>query len=135
MTRTRSSRQERRLDRVFHCLSDPARRRIIALLREAGELKVGEIGQAFSMTQNGVSKHLKVLEGADLVLRRVEGRVHWIRVNWSSLQPAYAWLHFHHHFWSERLNALVDYARSGELDSATKKPGSRHAPGSKKGNS
>jgi DNA-binding transcriptional ArsR family regulator len=95
---------------VFHCLGDPARRKIVALLREAGELKVSDVGKAFSMTQNGVSKHVKVLEQAELVKRRVEGRVHWISVNWAALQPAYEWLHFHHHFWSERLDALVDYA-------------------------
>ena len=103
--------KERQLDGVFHCLADPARRKIIALLREAGELTVGQLGKAFSMTQNGVSKHLKVLEDAGLVVRRVEGREHWISVSWSALQPAYEWLHFHHHFWSERLDALVDYAK------------------------
>jgi DNA-binding transcriptional ArsR family regulator len=108
------ARAEKLLDRVFHCLSDPARRKILALLREAGELKVGEIGKAFAMTQNGVSKHLKVLEDAGLVTRRVDGRVHWISVNWPALQPAYSWLHFHHHFWSERLEALVDYSKKAK---------------------
>ncbi len=104
-------RAEQKLDRVFHCLADPARRKMIALLREAGELTVGQVGKAFSMTQNGVSKHLKVLEDAGLIIRRIDGREHWISVDWSSLQPAYAWLHFHHHFWSERLDALVDYTK------------------------
>lgn len=106
------ARKERELSRVFHALGDPARRKILALLREAGELRVGELGEAFSMSQNGVSKHLKVLEAAGLLNRRVEGRVHWISVNWAALQPAYAYLHFHHHFWSERLDAFVDYASS-----------------------
>ena len=41
------------------------------------------------MTQNGVSKHVKVLEDAGLVVRRVEGREHWISVGWPALQPAY----------------------------------------------
>jgi DNA-binding transcriptional ArsR family regulator len=108
-------RDEQHLDRVFHCLSDPARRKILALLREAGELSVGDVGKAFSMTQNGVSKHLKVLEGAGLVRRRVDGRVHWISVNWEALSPAYSWLHFHRHFWDERLEAFVDYAARGGL--------------------
>jgi DNA-binding transcriptional ArsR family regulator len=103
---------EQNLDRVFHCLADPARRKIIALLREAGELKVSDVGQAFSMTQNGVSKHVKVLEDAGLVKRRVEGRVHYLSVSWQALQPAYAYLHVHHHFWNERLDALIDYTRN-----------------------
>ena len=96
---------------MFHGLADPARRKIIALLRESGELPVGVIGRAFAMTQNGVSKHVKVLEAAGLVRRRIEGRVHWISVDWSALQAAYEFLHAHHHFWSTRLDALVDYTR------------------------
>jgi DNA-binding transcriptional ArsR family regulator len=114
--------QQARLDRVFHSLADPSRRRIIALLREAGEMKVGDIAVAFDMSLNGVSKHLKVLEGAELITRRVEGREHWLSVNWSSLQPAYEWLHFHHHFWSERLDALVDYARQTKRGQTKRKP-------------
>src|SRR5437660_2058995 len=104
-----NAREEERLSRVFHCLADPARRKIIALLRESGELQIGVIGQAFAMTQNGVSKHVKVLEAAGLVRRRIEGRVHWISVDWSALQVAYEFLHAHHHFCSTRLDALVDY--------------------------
>jgi DNA-binding transcriptional ArsR family regulator len=104
--------EEQRLSRVFHALADPARRRIIALLREAGELPVGVVAEAFSMTLNGVSKHVKVLEHAGVVRRRIEGRVHWISVDWSALQVAYEFLHAHHHFWSTRLDALVDYART-----------------------
>jgi DNA-binding transcriptional ArsR family regulator len=109
--RRSNGRDEPELDRVFHALADPARRRIIVLLREAGELKVGDVGKAFAMTQNGVSKHVKVLEEAGLVERRVDGREHWISVSWSALQPAYEWLHFHQHFWSSRLDALVDYTK------------------------
>jgi DNA-binding transcriptional ArsR family regulator len=108
----KKGKDEANLDAVFHALADPARRKILALLREAGELKVSDVGQAFAMTQNGVSKHVKVLEGAGLVARRIDGRAHWISVRWSALQPAYAYLHFHQHFWSERLDALVDYVRA-----------------------
>ena len=100
------------MNRVFHSLADPARRKIIALLRESGELPVGVVGRAFAMTQNGVSKHIKVLEDAGLVRRRIAGRVHWISVDWSALQAAYEFLHAHQHFWSTRLDALVDYTRS-----------------------
>jgi len=114
------AREERELNRVFQALASPDRRRILALLREGGELKVGEVGKAFSMTQNGVSKHLKVLEAAGLVKRRVEGRVHWISVNLALLEPARAWLDSHYHFWNQRLEAFGDYikprAQGGEED-------------------
>jgi DNA-binding transcriptional ArsR family regulator len=109
---TTGTKREERISRVFHALADPARRRIIALLRESGELPVGVVAEAFDMTLNGVSKHVKVLESAGVVRRRVEGRVHWISVDWSALQVAYEFLHAHHHFWSTRLDALVDYAQS-----------------------
>ena len=99
------------LDRVFQALSDPSRRQIVELLREAGRLKVGDIAQAFDVSLNAVSKHLKVLEGAGLVRREILGREHWIEVRWAGLQPAYEWLHFYHHFWSSRLDSLVDYVR------------------------
>lgn len=104
--------QEQILDQVFHCLADPSRRKMIALLREADRLRVGDIAAAFDMTLNGVSKHLKALEQANLVVRHVEGREHWLSVNWRALAPAYEFLHFHHHFWSQRLDALVDYTKS-----------------------
>ena len=116
---TTGIRGEERLSRVFQALADPARRKIIALLRESGELPVGVVADAFAMTLNGVSKHVKVLERAGVVRRRVEGRVHWISIDWSALQAAYEILHAHHHFWSTRLDALVDYAKSKE--SSTKR--------------
>ena len=110
------------LDGVFHSLSDPSRRRILALLRESSELSVGDIAKAFDMSLNGVSKHLKVLEASGLLLRRVEGRVHYLRVNWAALQPAYKFLHFYQHFWSERLDGLVEYAKEKQTDINVKKP-------------
>jgi len=39
----------------------------------------------------------------------VDGRTHWLRPRWEGMQPPYEWLHFHHHFWSRRVDALVDY--------------------------
>ena len=109
--RREGKKQEERLNAVFHALADPSRRRIVELLRVSGELKVGDIAQTFKMSLNGVSKHLKVLEAAGLVSRRVEGRAHWLRVEWPALQQPYEWLHFYQHYWSGRLDALVDYVK------------------------
>lgn len=97
------------LDKVFHALADPSRRKLLALLRETQELSVGDLAAAFDISLNGVSKHIKVLERASLVQRRVDGRVHYLRVNWHALQPAYGFLHFYQHFWNQRLDKLVDY--------------------------
>ena len=110
--RREGKKQEALLDAVFGALSDPSRRRIVELLRVSGELKVGDIAQTFKMSLNGVSKHLKVLEAAGLVSRRIDGRVHWLSVEWPALQQPYEWLHFYQHYWTGRLDALVDYVKN-----------------------
>jgi DNA-binding transcriptional ArsR family regulator len=60
------------LDSTFFALADPTRRAILARLA-MGEATVMELARPFDMTQPAVSRHLKVLEGAGLILRRVEG--------------------------------------------------------------
>ena len=60
------------LDAAFSALADPTRRAILARLA-LGEATVMELAQPFEMSQPAVSRHLKVLEGAGLIVRRVEG--------------------------------------------------------------
>lgn len=117
----RDAEKEEALSRIFKVLADPSRRRILELLREAEELRVSDLAEAFSMSLNGVSKHVKVLEAAGLVTRRVDGREHFLRVDWSALQQPYEWLHFYHHFWSARLDALVDYTSQSKQKQEQKK--------------
>jgi DNA-binding transcriptional ArsR family regulator len=60
------------LDATFAALADPTRRAILARLAR-GEATVMELAKPFEMTQPAISQHLKVLEDAGLILRRVEG--------------------------------------------------------------
>ncbi|HEU4378341.1 MAG TPA: metalloregulator ArsR/SmtB family transcription factor [Hyphomicrobiaceae bacterium] len=60
------------LDAAFSALADPTRRAILARLA-LGEATVMELAQPFEMTQPAISRHLKVLESAGLIIRRVEG--------------------------------------------------------------
>jgi DNA-binding transcriptional ArsR family regulator len=60
------------LDVAFSALSDPTRRAILARLA-LGETTVMELAEPFEMTQPAISRHLKVLESAGLIVRRVEG--------------------------------------------------------------
>lgn len=60
------------LDAAFSALADPTRRAILARLA-LGEATVNELAEPFAMTQPAVSRHLKVLEEAGLIVRRVEG--------------------------------------------------------------
>lgn len=97
--------QERKLDAVFHALSDGTRR---ALLRQlaGGEQKIGDLAEPFDMSFNAISKHVKVLEGAGLVRRRVDGRAHLCSLAPQPLKAADEWLRFYESFWSARFDAL-----------------------------
>ena len=59
------------LDHAFSALADPTRRAIIARLA-SGEATVLELAKPFDISQPAISRHLKVLEGAGLIARRVE---------------------------------------------------------------
>ena len=60
------------LDAAFSALADPTRRAIVARLA-LGEATVMELAEPFDMSQPAISRHLKVLEGAGLIVRRAEG--------------------------------------------------------------
>jgi DNA-binding transcriptional ArsR family regulator len=94
-----------RLDATFAALSDATRRHILARLAR-GEASVGEIAAPYEMSLNAVSKHLMALESARLITRRVEGRVHYLRLNPAPLREASDWLAFYRAFWEARLDAL-----------------------------
>ena len=95
------------LDRVFHALSDPTRRAILAQLTSRPRT-VGELSEPFDISLNAVSKHLKTLERAGLVGREVRGREHHLKLNPKALANAYDWLAFYERFWNERLDALAE---------------------------
>jgi DNA-binding transcriptional ArsR family regulator len=80
------------LDAAFSALSDPTRRAILARLA-AGEATVMDLAEPFAMTQPAVSRHLKVLENAGLIVRRVEGTKRPCRLAKAGIQPIDQWLH------------------------------------------
>jgi len=75
------------LDRVFHALGDPTRRRLVEQLA-GGERSVTELADGFPISLAAVSKHLKVLEDAGLMRRRWEGRVSHCRLDAAALERA-----------------------------------------------
>src|SRR5256712_13665637 len=82
-----------------------ARRAILGVLA-GGEFNVGSLAGRFPISFNGVSKHVKVLERAGLVRRRVRGREHWLRLRPEPLREATRWLEHYREFWDARLEAL-----------------------------
>lgn len=97
--------QSRRLDAVFHALSDPTRRAMLRRLT-ARERSVGELAAPFRMSLAAASKHVRTLERAGLIHREVQGRTHLCRIEAGALAGAQEWLRFYERFWSERLDAL-----------------------------
>lgn len=72
-----------------------------------GEHNIGELASPHRMSFAAASKHVKVLEKAGLVRRRIEGRTHVCSINAQPLASVDAWLKFYARFWSEQL-ALLD---------------------------
>lgn len=93
------------LDAVFHALSDATRRAMLHELTR-GERSIGELAAPFSMSFAGASKHVKVLERAGLVRRRVAGRTHYCRLEAARLAEAEAWLRHYERFWTRHLDQL-----------------------------
>jgi DNA-binding transcriptional ArsR family regulator len=79
------------LDSTFAALADPTRRAILARLA-LGETTVMELAKPFEMTQPAVSRHLKVLEEAGLIVRRVDGSKRPARLAQSGIEAIDQWL-------------------------------------------
>src|SRR5581483_11826938 len=110
-TRPRRSSVETRLDFVFRALGDTTRRRILARLSR-GPATVSELAAPFDMSLPAFSRHLKVLERARLIARRIDGRVHHCSLHAEPLGAVDAWLDQYREFWEGTLDALAAYAES-----------------------
>lgn len=93
------------LDRVFHALADPTRRAMLRRLAN-GRRSVGELAEPFDMSFAAAAKHVKVLEGAGLLSRTIEGRTHHCRLEARALAAADRWIAYYQRFWTGRLDAL-----------------------------
>lgn len=116
------------LDLVFHALSHPARRAMLRQLADA-ERNLSELAAPLKMTFQAASKHVRVLERARLVRRRVVGRAHLCRVEGKPLEEANEWLAAYRETWEQnfsRLDALLDEMQG--IDRA-KKPSRRRRAG------
>src|SRR5215510_6435874 len=90
---------------AYAALAEPSRRRILDLLRD-GERSVSDLVSHLSLSQPGVSKHLKVLREAGLVEVRPEGKLRWYGLRAAPLAEVDAWLEPYREHWTGRLDAL-----------------------------
>ncbi|MCX5581414.1 ArsR/SmtB family transcription factor [Kaistia terrae] len=115
------------LNDVFHALADPTRRAMVARLSQS-EQTVSELAAPFSITLAAASKHIKVLERAGLVARRIKGRTHLCRLEAAPLHAGMEWMRHYEKFWQQRLDILDDLLAADDAASKTQDSKDTQAP-------
>ena len=115
------------LDQTLMALADPTRRAILQRLSR-GEARVTELANPFDISLNAVSKHIRILERADLVRRRTAGREHFLSFNRQRLDEVADWIETQRAAWNARLDALEALLR--EEDKAASSSRKRTKKGS-----
>jgi DNA-binding transcriptional ArsR family regulator len=106
-----STARDDRLDDLFGALADRTRRRLVARLAKS-PATISELAAPFDMSLPAVSKHIRVLERAGLVVRTIQGRVHSCALDAEHLRDAAAWLDHYRTFWDDTLTALAEFAEN-----------------------
>lgn len=104
------------LDRTFAALADPTRRAILARLA-TGEATVNELAAPFRISLPAISRHLKVLEGAAMIVRTRDGQHRRCKIEPGALQAAADWLDAYRRFWTlsfDRLDAHLKTKQSAK---------------------
>lgn len=107
------------LPAVFGALADPTRLAIIERLLSEGERTAGEIAEPFAMSKPAISKHLKVLEEAGLIERRIERQWRLCRIRPEGIRTIDDWMKRYRAFWEasfDRLDRLFETQAKKETD-------------------
>lgn len=99
------------LDDTLIALADPTRRAILHRLSQ-GDARVTELAEPFAISLNSVSKHIRLLERADLVRREKNGRDHWLSINPVPVDEALQWMQAQRDAWTARLDTLEALLRA-----------------------
>jgi DNA-binding transcriptional ArsR family regulator len=94
------------LSETLKAVDNPTRRSILTTLVQQGPTRVTELAAMYDMSLNSVSKHIKVLEKANLVSRRTLGRFHLIEANLAPVNEVEDWFKELRSIWDIRLEAL-----------------------------
>jgi DNA-binding transcriptional ArsR family regulator len=110
------SSEDDRLDLLFRALGDRTRRALLDRLATKPAM-ITELAEPFAMSLPAVSRHIRVLERARLVVRHVDGRVHCCSLDLAPLKTVDEWLRHRRRFWEGNLEALRRYVE-GEAGKA-----------------
>lgn len=94
------------LDLIFSALADPTRRKMIQSLMNNESKRVTDLAAPFDMSLAGASKHIGILERAQLVEREKKGREIFLKLNPKPLVEVKDWLKFHEKYWSQSFEKL-----------------------------
>ena len=96
------------LTSIFAALADPTRRAILERLA-LGEASAGQLAEPFGISKPAISKHLKVLEKANLIVRKKDAQWHRFQLQSDSLKLASDWIARYRQFWEDQFDALAEY--------------------------
>lgn len=99
--------QSSELDLLFYALSDPTRRQILKMLHE-GTHTITALGDPFKMSLAAISKHIKILEKANLLNRKKLGRIHECTLNPAAFKSMEECLQFYTQFWNDKLDLFAE---------------------------
>ncbi len=99
------------LDSIFGSLADPTRRDILKRVAVV-QMSVGEIAQHYELTFAAVSKHLKILEKAKLIIKQRFGKQQVVRLAPDTLKDASEYLRQYEKLWNDRLDRLEHFLSS-----------------------
>ena len=114
------------LSTTFAALADPTRRAILARLAK-GDAAVGELAAPFEISLPAVSRHLRVLQQAQLIERRTDAQWRVCRLHAAPLKKAGDWIEFYRRFWESSFDNLAAY-----LEKTTPPPAGRAARASRR---
>ena len=98
------------ITKILKAIADPTRREIFhALVIAATALSITQVSDKFDMSRQGVTKHLKTLEDAGLVIISTNGRERYCKADATPLEAVNKWLNFYEKFWSDSLDDLSNY--------------------------
>jgi len=107
------------LDDTLLALADETRREILKRLA-VGDARVTEVAAPFDISLNSVSKHIRILERAGLVRRRIEGRDHFLSLDPAPLDSVVAWMQRERAAWTTRLDKLEAALRAEDAIEAAR---------------
>lgn len=103
------------LNLVFHALADPTRRQLLQSIAKCSICNVSELAAPFPFSLNAISKHLKILERANLIKRQKKGRIHYFVFERRALKEATQVINQLEQYWETQLDSLENHFKAKKL--------------------